>query len=116
TTADLWSALEGASGKPITPIAAAYTEQAGVPLIISTARCEGNRQQLLLRQERFTINYPDASAEHWQEPIALNLGDLGYYRVEYDVSSENALANRFAAMAPDDRVNLLADNWALAES
>src|SRR3979411_2425046 len=29
TTADLWRALEGASGKPVGNIAAAYTEQAG---------------------------------------------------------------------------------------
>ena len=32
TTADLWSALEAASGKPVAAMAAAYTEQAGVPL------------------------------------------------------------------------------------
>ena len=32
TTADLWRALETSSGKPVAAIAAAYTEQGGVPL------------------------------------------------------------------------------------
>ena len=33
TTADLWAALEGASGKPVKQIAAGFTEQPGIPLI-----------------------------------------------------------------------------------
>ena len=35
TTADLWQALESAAGKPVTGIAASFTEQDGVPLIVA---------------------------------------------------------------------------------
>ena len=38
TTADLWQALEAASGQPVAAIAAGYTEQSGVPLIRAETR------------------------------------------------------------------------------
>jgi len=50
------------------------------------------------------------------EPIKLNFGDVGYYRVEYDAATEAALAKSIETMGPADRVNLLADNWALLEA
>jgi ERAP1-like C-terminal domain len=50
------------------------------------------------------------------KPIKLNFGNVGYYRVQYDSATEAALRNEIEAMAPADRVNLLADNWALVES
>ena len=49
-------------------------------------------------------------------PIKLNFGDAGYYRVEYDAATEAALAKAIETMEPADRVNLLADNWALVET
>ena len=58
TTADLWRALELASGKPVATIAAAFTEQAGVPLIVAEATCAGDEQRIRLRQERFSVNDP----------------------------------------------------------
>ena len=48
--------------------------------------------------------------------IKLNFGDAGYYRVEYDAATEAALAKAIETMEPADRVNLLADNWALVET
>jgi aminopeptidase N len=162
TTADLWRALEAASGRPIATIAAGFTEQAGVPLVIAEATCSGDEQRIVLRQERFTLapsrpapasgggresGASDAGGRRWQvpvaigplrglraaetlllqdrheiaagrcgEPVKLNLGDIGYYRVEYDALSRAALARSFALMAPADRVNLLADSWALVEA
>ena len=156
TTADLWRALEAASGKPVATIAAAFTEQAGLPLIVAEVTCSGDEQRILLRQERFTVGAggpaapppaPTGAGTGWQvpvaigplralrpsatvllqdrgeiaagrcgEPVKLNLGDLGYYRVEYDAASRAALAKSFALMAPADRVNLLADSWALVEA
>jgi aminopeptidase N len=44
TTADLWQALEVAAGKPVASVASAFTEQAGVPLIIAQAACSGDEQ------------------------------------------------------------------------
>ena len=54
TTADLWLALQRASGKQVASIAIPYTEQPGVPLIVSSASCVNDQQRLTLRQERFT--------------------------------------------------------------
>src|SRR5215831_5788115 len=55
TTADLWKALEAAARKPVTKIAASFTEQEGVPLIAAETNCVGGKQQLVLKQERFAV-------------------------------------------------------------
>jgi aminopeptidase N len=148
TTADLWQALEKASGKPVGAIAGAFTQQAGVPLIIAQSTCEADEQRIRMRQERLTIRDPAATPQRWQvpvalgplravqmsetvlvadgeaefpagrcgEPVKLNVGDVGYYRVEYDETSRAALRKSFALMAAADRLNLLADSWALVEA
>jgi aminopeptidase N len=148
TTADLWQALETASGKPVGAIAGGFTEQAGVPLILVQMSCAAEEQRIQMRADRFTIRDPNAARQRWQvpvtlaplralqaaetvllggeekeiaagrcgEPVKLNLGDIGYYRVEYDDASRAALARSLALMAPSDRLNLLADSWALFEA
>jgi aminopeptidase N len=145
TTADLWGALEAASGKPIAAVAAAFTEQPGVPLVTAQSHCVDGRQRITLNNERFTIHDPVARSERWPvpvvfgapdaaasgggvvvtkptaeidagpcgTPIKLNRGDVGYYRVQYDAASFAALARAMPAMAAADRLNLLADTWAL---
>src|SRR5262249_31017839 len=50
------------------------------------------------------------------EAVKLNLGDVGYYRVRYDAPTQMALARSLPAMPPVDRLNLLADAWALTEA
>src|SRR5262245_54650087 len=110
TTADLWGALQAASGKPVAPIAAGFTEQGGIPLVIAQASCVGDIQRVTLRQERFTIHDPSPQPQRWQVPVTrggvdgaadetvmldgaaemaagrcgdavkLNPGDVGYYR------------------------------------
>jgi aminopeptidase N len=50
------------------------------------------------------------------EPIKVNLGDIGYYRVEYGPYDLAALTQSLATMTPEDRVNLLADRWALVQA
>jgi aminopeptidase N len=166
TTADLWQALETAAGKPVAAIAATFTEQAGLPLIVAEVSCSGEEQRVRLRQDRFALrdgavsssakrvedarkradagggkesrwhvpvavgplralrppativlqDHDEIAAGRCGEPVKLNLGDLGYYRVEYDAASRAALVKSFALMAPADRVNLLADSWALVEA
>jgi aminopeptidase N len=147
TTADLWQALEASSGKPVATIAASFTEQSGVPLVITQVTCSGDEQRVRLRQDRFTLRDPTAVAQRWPvpvtlgppraaqgeaavlldgrdeiaagpcgDPIKLNLGDIGYYRVEYDATSRAALVKSAPLLAPADRVNLLADSWALVEA
>jgi aminopeptidase N len=147
TTDDLWQALEAASGQPVAAIAAAFTEQAGVPLIVADVTCDDGQRYIALRQERFTIHDPNAAPERWKvpfaygplraaapaaralldgasridagpcgDPLKLNLGDLGYYRVQYDAATQAELAKSVRQMSPADRVNFLADTWASVEA
>ncbi len=148
TTADLWRALEAASGKPVASIAATFTEQAGLPIVISEATCVGDEQRVTLRQERFSIHDPNPAPRRWQVPVAigpltalrpaetvllqnepkeiaagrcgdpvkLNHGDIGYYRTDYDAATRTALIKSLALMPAADRVNLIADTWALVEA
>jgi aminopeptidase N len=148
TTADLWLALQRTSGKEVAAIAIPYTEHPGVPLIVGSASCVNDRQQLTLSQERFFRSATKARVSLWQipivygrpgakepsgavlmqgrtvklvagrcgEPIKLNFGDVGYYRTLYDPTTGAALAKAIETMEPADRVNLLADNWALLEA
>jgi aminopeptidase N len=157
TTADLWGALEAASGKPVVAIAAAYTEQPGIPLVVAQARCNDGTQHIALRQERFAVHDPAPAPLRWQvpvrfgrlpsagsgtgtggaasdgstvlldgtaeidggpcgEPVKLNLGDVGYYRVQYDRAMSSALAGAVERLGTADRVTLLADGWAMVEA
>ena len=150
TTANLWQALESAAGKPVAGIAASFTEQDGVPLILAETHCDGTSQRMTLRQDRFVIAPGPAvgfSPRHWEIPIALgpanaarpadilrldgsaeiaagacgdaikvNLGDIGYYRVDYGPHSRADLVTSLPLMAPEDRLNILADSWALVQA
>jgi aminopeptidase N len=69
TSADLWTALEAASGKQIAAVANRFIEQAGIPLVLADAECAADGQRMKLRQERFTIQYPNAEPNRWQVPI-----------------------------------------------
>jgi aminopeptidase N len=148
TGADLWHALETASGKSVGAIASAFIKQRGVPLVVAEATCAGDEQRLALRQERFTLRRTNPAAGEWQvpitigqpgtagpgesvllhdqpivvaagrcdEPVKLNLGDIGYYRVEYDAETRAALTRSMHLLSPADRVGMLADLWALVEA
>jgi aminopeptidase N len=150
TTADLWRALERAGHKPVTEIAASFTEQDGVPLISAETACNGDAQRLTLRQGRFVVAPARTAAlpsRNWQIPVTVgpvgmaqpadvvllqgsieipagscgeaikvNLGDIGYYRVEYGSASTAVLAKALPQMSPADRVNFLADGWAMVQA
>jgi aminopeptidase N len=149
TTADLWQALETSGGKTITGIAASFTEQDGVPLVVAETACDGASQRLTLRQDRFVIASANAAplpAHNWQIPVAvgpargkpfdeillqgsadipagacgdaikINLGDIGYFRVEYGPKNRAALLNAFPHMRAEDRLNVVTDSWALVQA
>ncbi len=152
TTADLWRALESAAGKPVTAVAASFTEQDGVPLIVAETNCSGDAQRMTLRQDRFVIAPARSEAtvwppRNWSIPVAVgplnrarssqvlllegstevaagscgeatkvNLGDIGYYRVEYGPNSRAALAKSLAEMTPEDRLNFVVDGWAMVQA
>jgi aminopeptidase N len=146
TTADLWDALQAASGKPVATVASGFTEQGGIPLVIAQASCAGETQRIELRQERFAIHDPAPQPQRWQvpvglrsvgegtdrvvlldgaaqiaggrcgDPVELNPGDVGYFRVHYDATMLAALTQSMGRLTAADRASLLGDTWALAEA
>src|SRR5437773_416003 len=144
TTADLWNALDSASGKPVTEIAAAWTEQPGFPLVTVKRENNGN---VLFTQERFTIGFHDNTDATWEIPLTyfidgqsapatplmsgkmatlddvpsdralkLNVEGAGNYRVAYDEASWKLLLASLPGMNVPDQVNLLSDAWAFFQA
>ena len=127
TSADLWAALGQASGKDVAGLARGFTEQPGVPMIHVTRRCVKGQGTLSLTQDRFSIHDPKAAKLIWSIPVSLggatgepehfvlgpepqirklascdaaikaNLGEDGYYRVQYDAASLKPLLAHFTA-------------------
>ncbi len=143
TTADLWTALAEASGKPVEEIATAWTHQPGFPVV------EVNRDgdKVNLHQNRMTINFKDSSSSTWPIPLTysvvgkkqtetvlmkdaamtlsgipadaalkLNADGAGNYRVQYDQKSWDLLLASLGSLSVPDRVNLLSDQWALVQA
>lgn len=69
-TADLWAALEQASGKPVSKIMGAWTSQSGHPLV----NFEFGEHETTITQTRFFAD-PEAKEEITTWPIPLDLGD-----------------------------------------
>ncbi len=142
TTADLWAALSEASGRPITEVAPAWTEQPGFPLVSVTRK---NANEIALRQERFIIGRDEPGPVTWPIPltytiagsagtkstlmrerdltlpaptgaIKFNAEGAGNYRVTYDEPLRAALLEEMSRLSVADRVNLLADTWALVQA
>ena len=144
TTADLWNALSEASGKPVGEIAAAWTQQPGFPVVKVTRAPNGKitvtqerftvhfpkapplewkipltylvageaaPASLLMISK--TVALPDIPAGR---AIKLNIEGAGNYRVEYDEASWKLLLAELPKMFSADRVNLLADAWALVQA
>src|SRR6266481_2033251 len=143
TTADLWSALSEASGKPVGEIAAGWTEQPGFPVV----KVNRDAENVSLTQERFTIHFPKAPALQWRIPLTyravgdakpqsrlmadkidklqkipidralkVNADGAGNYRVEYDEPSWKLLLDALPKLSVADRVNLLGDAWAFVQA
>ncbi len=66
TTADLWSALGEASKKPVSALAASWTEQPGLPVVSLGPGKSG----LTIRQERFTVHQKNPKPLEWKIPLA----------------------------------------------
>jgi aminopeptidase N len=50
------------------------------------------------------------------EPVKANIGDVGYFRVDYSPKAAKALIANFERFAPADRANLLSDAWAMVQA
>jgi aminopeptidase N len=83
TTADLWAALEKASGKPVSAFSAGWTEQPGVPVVSASAECVDGKLMVHLEQERFSVQDPNAKPLLWKIPVALtDVTDPNFARVQ----------------------------------
>lgn len=71
TTADLWAALEAASGKPVARMSGGWTEQPGFPLLSVTSRCEDGTQKLALAQQQFHSDTARDDGRQWSVPLTL---------------------------------------------
>ena len=71
TTADLWQALEDASGKPVRSFAAGWTQQPGFPVVKLREKIGEGVTEVEIAQERFTLNQTKPEPLFWAIPIAL---------------------------------------------
>ncbi|GBR55597.1 aminopeptidase [Neokomagataea thailandica NBRC 106555] len=143
TSQDLWNALSKASGQDVAGVARSFTEQPGIPLIKVASTCANGVQHYTLTQSRFAIHDPKAAPLTWSIPVVaggpnlenktfvlgsepvqfdlphchspfkLNLGESGYYRVQYDDSSWSGINTEIANFSAVDRANILGDQYAL---
>jgi aminopeptidase N len=75
TSADFWTAMTKASGKPIDRILPTFVNQPGVPLVEVTLRCNAGRPELTTTSDRFFTDPAMAkvvgSKPTWQIPLCV---------------------------------------------
>ena len=78
TQADLFSALDAASGKPVGATARAFVEQAGVPLVDVMLECTGGKANLKLSQSRYKpLGSSIKEGTPWHIPVCVKFDDRG---------------------------------------
>lgn len=143
TSADLWAALEAASGKPVGKLAADWTTQPGFPLISVSQACEDGKRKVTLSQEQYRVDEPAAEERLWSVPLQVGTvngrawttllatrsttltqgscegtlvvdpDSVGFFRIQYDRASFDALAANAAQLPDPTRLKLLLDAWSL---
>ncbi|HEX8614194.1 MAG TPA: M1 family aminopeptidase [Telluria sp.] len=146
TTADLWSALEKASGKPVEKLASDWTTQPGFPLLKVEQSCENGKRKVTLSQEQFRLDEPAVEKRLWNVPVqvgtvggkasyalfsgasttimqnscdgtlVIDPASVGYFRVQYDKAGFDALAGQAAKLPDTTRLKLLGDTWSLVQA
>lgn len=146
TAGDLWYYMSRASGQDVSAVAASWTDQQGFPVLHVQARCQRGATHVTLTQSRFAVTPAKTSPQVWKIPVRLSRGDdvtsvlfdsaqtalelegctdapvlanaggAGFYRVEYGAAQLRALTRRFTRLSPTDRVTLLSDTFALAQT
>jgi aminopeptidase N len=146
TGANLWAALEKASGKPVARLASDWTTQPGYPLLKVAQACELGRRRIDITQEQYWLDEQPGAARRWQVPVELaaiggktstalltgpsttiyqpgcegtlviDPAGVGYYRVQYDSVSFAALAAQSPKLGDSTRLRLLSDTWSQAQS
>jgi aminopeptidase N len=143
TSADLWAALEKASGKPVEKLASDWTTQPGFPVVKVAQVCEGGKRKVTLSQEQFRLDEPAKQQRTWNVPVQVGtVGgkayytlltgasttvvqggcdgalvvdpmSVGFFRVQYDQASFDALAAQAPKLPDTTRLKLQADAWGM---
>jgi aminopeptidase N len=143
TSADLWAALEKASGKPVEKLASDWTTQPGFPVVKVEQVCEDGKRKVTLSQEQFRLDEPAAQKRLWNVPVQVGTvngkayytllsgasssvvqagcdgtlvvdpASVGFFRVQYDQASFDALAGQVGKLPDTTRLKLLADTWGM---
>jgi aminopeptidase N len=143
TGADLWAAIEKSSGKPVGKLAADWTTQPGYPLISVSQSCVDGKRQVTLSQEQFRLDEPALENRLWSVPLQVGTVNgkawytllanrsttltqggcegalvvdpysVGFFRIQYDRASFEALAGNAARLPDATRLKLLLDAWSL---
>jgi aminopeptidase N len=141
TSSDLWAALEQASGKPVGKLASDWTTQPGFPLIKVEQACEDGKRKVTLSQQQFRLDEPAPEQRLWNVPLQVGTVNgkamttllsgastrvmlpgcegtlvvdphsVGYFRIQYDRESFDALAAQAARLPDPTRLRLLNDTW-----
>ncbi len=75
TGADLWAALDAASGQPVARLAGDWTTQPGFPVIDVDARCDAGRRRVEVAQRPFRLDAAVPAGERtWTVPLQLSIG------------------------------------------
>jgi aminopeptidase N len=141
TSSDLWAALEQASGKPVGKLASDWTTQPGFPLIKVEQACEEGKRKVTLSQQQFRLDEPATENRLWNVPLQVGTVNgktittllsgastklmlpgcegalvvdphsVGYFRIQYDRASFDALAGQAARLPDATRIKLLNDTW-----
>ncbi len=72
TSADFWDAEAKASGKPVDKMMPTFVMQPGVPMLTLSSSCQGNKETLQMKQQRFLISSDSANSENsqtWHIPV-----------------------------------------------
>jgi aminopeptidase N len=81
-----------------------------IPLVIRSG-VGSETHAVLLTNEKQT-----APAGHCQEPVTVDAGAVGYFRVQYDARTLSTNTRSFEGLPDGDRIALLDDQWAIVES
>ncbi|OFW00513.1 MAG: hypothetical protein A3G20_08495 [Acidobacteria bacterium RIFCSPLOWO2_12_FULL_59_11] len=93
TTADLWMALEEASGKPIRTMMARYTRQAGYPVLMVQEKKTNGKLALALEQKQFLVDGSrDPKNALWQIPVGVLTARTAQPAFEYMKGRRHKLA------------------------
>ncbi|ATB50859.1 M1 family metallopeptidase [Corallococcus macrosporus] len=85
-----------------------------VPVVLRYEDATGAREQrVLLRDAQATVKLEGEGEVKW---LTANAGSTGFYRVAYDKPGMEKLAANLKALAPSERISLLADQWALVRA